>query len=455
MKNIFSIKQDVYPLLRLAVPLALKGFVQCAPWFFETLFLAQLGEYTLAAGALVSWLFATIAVILLGTLGAINILVSHKHGANDQKSIADIAQEGLLQAVLLAIPTIMVLWNMAPLFLVFGQSESVVVLAQAYLRALSWGILPNFLQMACLEMIIGLGHTRVILIFSIITVSLNIICSYVLIFGKYGFPALGIAGAGWGMTLSYWITLIILTVFIVINKQYRIYYRQLFEFRKPKYLLELFQVGVPIGLMYCVEVGFFFAFTLAMGLLGTTVQAANQVAVQYLGLVASTMFALSQAITVRMGHLLGAGNVSSATSASYVGVTIAVLLASIVALIYWITPNLLISIIFNIHDPVNFKIVNVIKTLLVVSALFQIVESARIALFGSLRALKETKFTMFISIVSFWCIAFPLGYFIAIPLNSGPSGFWWAMVVSAGVSVVLLQWRFRLKISHYYKAIKI
>ena len=449
MINIFSIKYDVYPLLKLAVPLTLTGLVQCAPWFFETLFLAQLGEHTLAAGALVSWLFATIAVILFGTLGAINILVAHKHGANDQESIADIAREGIFQALLLAIPTVIVLWNMAPIFLLFGQSESVVVLAQAYLHALSWGILANFLQMACLEMIIGLGHTRVILIFSIITVSFNIICSYVLIFGKYGFPALGIAGAGWGMTLSYWITLTILIVFIVTNKQYRIYYQKILKFKKPRYLLELFQVGVPIGLMYCVEVGFFFALTLAMGLLGTTVQAANQVAVQYLGLVASTMFALSQAITVRMGHLIGAGHISSSISASHVGVTIAVLLASIVALGYWITPNPLISIIFNIHDPANFEIVAMIKKLLVISAVFQIVESARIALFGSLRAIKETKFTMLISIISFWCVAFPLGYFIAIPLNMGAPGFWWGMVMGASISVLLLQWRFKVKIKCY------
>src|SRR5690554_118082 len=88
------IKNDVYPLLKLAIPLALTGIVSASGSFFETLFLAHVDHQTLAAGALVSWLYATFAVILFGTLISINVLISHKHGAKDQLSITLITRDG-------------------------------------------------------------------------------------------------------------------------------------------------------------------------------------------------------------------------------------------------------------------------------------------------------------------------------------------------------------------------
>lgn len=429
-------------MLRLAVPLALTGFVQSAIWFFETIFLAHLGTESLAAGSLVGWLFGTVVVIMFGILSAINILVAHKHGANDQDGIAIVARDGLYLAVLLVVPAILIFWNMSPIFRLFGQSEAVVALAKTYLHALSCGLLGNFLAMACLEVIIGLGHARIILFFNLISVSLNIFWSYVLIFGKLGFPALGVAGAGWGWTVSASLSAIILFIFILACRQYRTYFRHIVKFAKPVYLHELLQIGLPMGLMFSVEVAFFFALTLCMGLLGTRIQAANQVVLQYLNLFMSVMFAIAQAVTVRMGHLLGAKKIYAVSTVNLMGIGIAVISMSIVAIIYWALPGALISIDFDVYNPANNMIVNDIKEMLVISAIFQIVEGTRITLFGSLRALKDTRFTLLISIFSFWCIALPIGYLLGIYLHFGGVGFWWGMVLGTSLSVMLLQSRF-------------
>jgi MATE family multidrug resistance protein len=450
MKNTYSFKADIYPLVHLAIPLAMTGMVQSAPFFFQTIFLAHLGPETLAAGALVSWFFGTLAVILFGTMSAINILVAHKHGAKDDHGLAQVARDGLVLSMLLAIPSTFLLWNMAPIFLLFGQPPAVVALAQAYVHALTWGLIAMFLTMAILEVVIGTGHARIVLIMSVISVTINIIASYILIFGKFGFPELGIAGAGWGTTISYWVTFIIFVGFVLANKTQRNYFRYIGRFEKPCYLWELIQIGVPTGVMYCVEVAFFFALTLAMGVLSTEIQAANQVALQYLGLMMSSMFAVAQAITVRMGHLLGAGEAHAAEKASDIGVTLAVSFISLVAIIYWVFPEKLISVDFNVTDPRNVGIVAVIKDFLIICALFQIIETARIALFGSLRGLKDTRFTMLTSILSFWGIALPVGYILAIHLHMGGTGYWWGMVLGASISVVLLHWRFKKKMRHYY-----
>ncbi len=444
-----ALKNNVYPLLKLIIPLALTGLIQSAVWFFETIFLAHLSPETLAAGSLVSWAFGTVVVILFGTLSAINILVAHKYGAQDEQGILLVVRDGFWLAILLAIPTFVLFWNMSSLFSLVGQSQAIVLLAKTYLHAMAWGILPNVIMIALLEVIMGLGRARLILVFSILSVSLTILFSFSLIFGKFGLPMLGIAGAGWGLTISNWITVLFIGGYALTNRNYKRYFGYLLKPTKPSYFVELLHIGAPMGLMYCVEVAFFFALTLIMGLFGGLVIAANQIALQYLGTLMAVIFSTAQAITVRMGHLLGAGDKVAAEQSAYVGILISMLFMLLVAICYWCFPTQLISLDFDVNNPGNSEIVHFATQFLMVSALFQIFEAIRISLFGTLRALKDTRFTLFISILSFWGIALPVGYFMATRLDFGGVGLWWGMVVGAGFSVLLLLLRFKSKIKHY------
>ncbi len=443
-------KKNLYPLLHLAMPLILTGLLQSSTYFFETMFLAHLSSDVLAAGALVSWLFGTFIVILIGILSSINILVAHQYGAKNFSTISFIVRDGVWLAIALALPSFILFWNLSPIFLFLGQNPSVVHLAQTYLHALAWGLLPNFLMFALLEFIVGLGHARVLLVFSILSTSLTVLLSFALIFGKFGLPALGIAGAGWGTTISYWISMFFLILYVLSNKEYRAYLHHLFTPTKQSYILELFKVGTPIGFMYCVEVGFFFVITLITGSLGSQMLAANQIALQYMGTLMSIIFSIAQAITVRMGHLLGSGKRDAAEQACYAGISLAIVPMIIIAIFYWTMPSLLISIDFDVHDSKNNELIRLTSQLLAVSAWFQLFEATRIALFGAIRALKDTRFTLFISIISFWSIALPLGYFLTTRLHLGGVGLWWGMVFGAGISVLLLFWRFRLKIKADY-----
>lgn len=428
------------------------GLVQSSTWIFVNIFLARLGQDQLAAGALVGWLFATIVVIIFGVLGAINILVSHKHGAQDVAGIRQVARDGILVAILLSLPFIILFWYMAPIFHYLGQPQQVVLEAQSYLHALSYGIIANFLTLACLEVIIGLGHARVIFVFSAIETILNVSGSYVFIFGKFGLPKMGVAGAGLGLTFCFIGKLLLLLIYIVSRADYRHYFSEVFSLKKPKYLLEIIKLGLPIGLMYCVEVGFFFALTLMMGMLSTVAIAANQIAMQYLGFMMNMVFSIAQAITVRMGHLLGAHDVESARRTGNLGMLLPMGMMCLVAIIYWLLPLPLINIAFNVKDPANAVLVNTIISLLAIAAVFQIFESGRIAMFGALRSLKETKYTFAVSIISFWCLALPVGYMLAVKLKMGPSGYWWGMVVGAGISVFLLHRKFQQKIQAALRA---
>jgi MATE family multidrug resistance protein len=317
------------------------------------------------------------------------------------------------------------------------------------LHALAWGLLPTFITMALFELIIGLGHARVLLSFNLLSVCLTLFFSCALIFGKWGFPALGIAGAGWGLTISYSITVLGLGLYLLNHQDYKPYFKGIFKMRRPSFLVELLHLGLPMGMMYCVEVGFFFTLMLVMGTVGSELLAANQIVFQYLCILMSIIFSIARAITVRMGHLLGAQKIQEAQRAAYVGIFMCGISMSFIALVFWLFPSLLISVDFDLHDPANIQMIKDIKMLLAVSAVFQIFEAIRIALFGSLRALKDTRFTLLTSIISFWGIALPLGYLWATYFQWGSAGFWWAMVVGALCSAGILFWRFQLKMRNY------
>lgn len=433
----------------MAIPLALTGLIQSSVFFFQTLFIAHLGQAALAAGALVSWVFGTLFVILFGTLSSINVLVAHKHGANDEHSVSLIVRDGLWLAIFLSAPAFLLFWNISPLLAFAGQNQAIVQLSTSYLHAMAWGLLPSFIMIALLDVMIGLGRTRHILFFNIVSVSLNNVFSFALIFGKFGLPALGLDGAGWGMTISYWITAILLGATVLMRHEYKSYFRHVMTPTQKSYLLELLRIGLPMGAMYCVEVAFFLTLSLLMGSFGNQLLAANQITLQYVGIFTSVIFSIAQAITVRMGHLLGAGDVGSSATAGYVGTFLALACMMIVAIVYCFYPEKLISIDINIHSPENSNLIHHAKQFLMIGALFQISEAIRLSLFGALRGLKDTNFTLLISILSFWGIALPVGYLLATYFHLAGAGLWWGMVLGSIIGVSLLTFRFKSKIKNY------
>lgn len=438
-------KNDVASLLTLALPMIFMGVIQSGVMFFDTIFLAHLGKNVLAAGALVNWLFATFIVVLLGSLSAINILISNKFGEENHKAIAQIFREGLWLAIFIIPFAFLVFWFIGPVFGWFGQSTETVQLATSYLHALAFATIAWFPMMVCFELIMGIGDMRVMMAGNIVMVLLNILFNYLFIFGKFGFPALGIAGAGCGMAISYTITLIGLLVFLINQSKYKPYFKSLLTFEKPAFWVELLKTGIPIGVMYCFELAFFLALTLFMGAYNAELLVPNQITLQYGTLILTSAFAIAQAVTIRMGHLLGAKEIPAAKKANDAGIFLTLLVMGLAAIIYLVFPNQLIGLDFDVNDRTNSSIFYYTRQFLIVSAFYQIFEGVRIALFGALRSLQDTRFSLIASIIGFWAIPFPVGYLLAHYTNLGGTGMWWGMTLGAIVNMGLLHWRFRRK----------
>lgn len=448
-RSIFSAK-EIKILLMLALPLVITGLIEASVGFTSTLMVAHLGHYELAALGLVSNLFATLMVIMWGTLGATSVLISQYYGAKNQAAIARVFRDSILLALLFSIPAMILLWNIAPLLLLLGQHPQIVALTNKYLHALAFAMIPDFTGIVMLQFLTGLGHTRVNLFFSLLWVPATILSNYVFIFGKWGIPAFGIAGIGWGTAVSFWITTLILAIYLYLHENYRPYLQSGAAKNEHSRLKELFKVGIPLGGMFCIEVTFFMILAILMGRISLEALAANQITLQYVGQFTVVSFSLAQAITVRMGHTIGANDIAAAERAGYMGIILGLIFMSLIALLYWFFPALLIAVDIKIHDPINQALIHLTKQFLSLAALFQLFEMIRITSFGALRSLRDTKFTMLISSVMFWGIALPCGYLLAFKVHWQGMGLWAGMVIGAAAGALILFMRFRNRIRAYY-----
>jgi multidrug resistance protein, MATE family len=437
-------------LLRLAIPLIMGSVAETAIGFFSNIFLAHLSTASLAAGALVNWVFTTIMVIAWGTFSAVTTLAARYHGAKNDTQNRCVLYAGLLLALLCMLPAMLLLWHLAPIFLFFGQNPSTVLLAQAYLHGLTWAIIPDFIITVLLQFVAGLGRTKTNLVFSLLFVPTNIFFNYGLMFGKFGLPDLGIAGIGWGAALSFWIISTGFIIYFGCNKSYRVYL-PLPHWQKIRLALqEILQVGFPLGLMYCVEVGFFLAMTLVMGMINENTLSANQVTLQFYWLFSIVSFSWAQGITIRVGHSMGSHNKKAVNYATYLGSFYTCLFTLFPMVLYWFFAKEIISLDFNLQVPSNAITIHLATEFLAIAALVQFVEAIRFAFFGALRGLKDTRFTLVISIFIYWMVTLPLCYLLGIVFKMEGAGIWWATLLGQIIGTPLLIWRYRRKVVAYF-----
>lgn len=437
-------------ILVLAIPLIASGVVEAAIGFFSTLFLAHLGPQELAAGALVNWVFFTMLVIIWGMFNAISVMVAQRFGAKNFAGIATVLKDGLLFAALITMPVMLLVWNIAPILLYFGQKQEMVLMAQGYLRALAVGVLPDLIFLVLQQFLIGLGHTRTSMFFTFIWVPFNIIANYILMFGKWGFPALGIMGIGWGTTASFWFIAILIFAYILLHKEYRQYLSFKFDEKIFTTWRELLRIGIPMGAMFSVEIAFFLTLTLVMGRIGVVEIAANQIVMQYLALFGMMIFCTAQAITVRVGHNMGANDLDKTYLSTICGTITAILYTNFAVIGYWFFPDYLISIDLNPGLAKNDVIITLVKEFFVAAAVFQWLEAIRFSLFGALRGLGDTYFTFWVSIIMFWGVALPLGYVLQNIFQNNGVGYWWGLALGALCGIGLLIWRLKIKVRQSY-----
>lgn len=434
---------EVKATLHLAIPLIAAQLAQAATGFVDTVMMGLLGSETLAAGGLGAIIFFTLILICTGMVSAVGAIAATAHGAGELHRISRLTIQGLWLTLVLWVPTGVLMWNISPLLLRFGQDPTAVELAQTYLRSLMLGF-PAAVGFAVLRNILSaLNYTRPVMAIVACCVPLNIGGNYVFMFGKFGLPALGLAGIGWASTLSFWVMFITAAGFLSLSRRLNPYQilRNSYQFDAPEFW-GIVKIGWPIAGLFAIETGLFAVTTFLMGTLGTVTLAAHNIALQTANITFMVPVGLSLATTVRVGQAIGRQDFISARRAGYVGIAMGVTFMSLTGLFLWTNPDKIVALYLDIQNPENQPVLESAISLLGMAAMFQIFDGMQVLAAGALRGVKDTRVPMFIGFLGYWCIGLCSGYILGLRLNFGGIGLWLGLVIGLAFSGLLLTCRF-------------
>jgi multidrug resistance protein, MATE family len=444
VKQVAILQTELKACLRLAIPLVAAQLSQAANGFVDTLMMGLLGSQALAAGGLGGATFSVLYIISSGVISAVSPLIAEAHGANQPDRVREVAVQGLWLALLIALPLTLLIWHINALMPYLGQDEANSALAGAYLKAIALGTLPA-LGFAVLEhFIAALSQPRPIMVIMVIGTLFNGGANYVLMFGKLGFPVLGLAGIGLATTITYWLMFVALGLYSLSQpnlKPYRIV-QHVLDFNYSVFR-EVVQTGVPIGLLFTFESGLFTVTTFLMGVLGTITLAAHQIALRTASMTFMVTLGIAYATTVRVGQFIGQQNRRGARLAGFVGMGVGTLFMVAMGLLFWRAPKAIVALYIDINNPANADVIRSAIALLGVAAVFQVFDGIQAIAAGALRGLKDTRIPMLIGIVSYWGIGLTSGWLLGLRFHQGGVGLWLGLAIGLAIASIVLSWRFR------------
>ena len=415
--------------------------------FADNVMVGQLGTAELAAVSLGNS-FVFIAMSLgIGFSTAITPLVAEADSANNISQGKNAFKHGLILCTLLSVILFLIILLLKPLMYYMDQPKEVVELAIPYLNYVALSLIPLIIFQALKQFSDGLSNTKYPMYATILANVINIVLNYLLIFGSFGFPKLGIVGAAIGTLFSRIIMVYFLWMIFKSKDKFRPYITN-FNFKKieQKISAKLFNLGFPSALQMFFEVGIFTAAIWLSGVLGKNPQAANQIALNLSSMTFMVGIGLSVAAMVRVGNQKGLNDFISlrriAFSIFFLTFIIVIIFASFFLIFRDWLPTLYIDgdTLVNIND--NKEVVLIASKLLLVAAFFQIFDGLQVAILGALRGLQDVKIPAFITFVSYWIVGFPVSYYLGLYTSLESVGIWIGLFTGLFVASILLYIRF-------------
>jgi MATE family multidrug resistance protein len=437
-------REEARAMLVLAWPMILTNLAQTAMTATDVMIIGRLGADALAAGALGSNLYFAPLIFGLGLMYATSPMMAAERGRK-RHSVRDIrrtVRQGLWLAVLVVIPIWILLWNTESILLLMRQDPALAAQAQIYVRGLQWAVLPFYGYIVLRSFISALERPGWALVIMAIAVALNAIGNYCLVFGKFGFPNLGIFGSGLATSFASLFMFVGLAVVCMVEKKFRRYrlFGRFWRADWPRFLA-LLKLGAPIAGILAFEVTIFNAAAFLMGLIGAAPLAAHAIALQIASMSFMIPLGLAQAATVRVGLAYGAGDAVGIGRSGWTAYVMGVSFMALTALVMVSIPEVLISAFIDVSDPKNTTVIGLAVTFLAFAALFQVADGAQAVGAGMLRGLQDTTVPMIYAAIGYWGIGLPLGALLAFRFGMEGSGIWIGLFSGLAVVAVLLLYR--------------
>lgn len=437
-------------LLALAWPMASIQFITVMGMFLCMMMLASLGHQVLAASALIFSTQVTLIVVGSSLLFSLSILIGHAFGAKDYLGIGNFVQQGWTIGLLLSLPMMIIAWHIKKILVLTGQNPEIAALVQQYFHVYVFAIPFVMLLISHQQFCYGIGQQKLVTLTNRMSTVLLVLSSYAFIFGKCGFPAMGIQGAALGMLVSSCFIILFMTANFLRKPEYQPF--ELFRYRVHqnwRYLKKMFQIGWPISLQISAELICFSTMAIMVGWLGTTQLAAYQIVTQYNSLIFVPLFALAQASGVVIGQSCGAQAYHAIKKLGYISLSIALIVTLLTAIIFLTLPKFLSSFYLDKQSLHYGETLHYVVLFFSILAFTQILDGVRNVMTGALRGLFDTRYPMWVSVFALWGVSIPASYLLAFILSWGFVGIAIGMALGILVGMLAVLWRWEKKSTEF------
>jgi len=449
-----SLKIELREAITLSLPIAGAQLAQVALSVIDHLMCGRLGPLALAGVGLGSASLTLLLIPLLGWVGVVSAFVSESVGAEQEQDIVPYVQHGLFLAGLLGVIGTLLL-SVAPAILnQFDYDPALLQVTYDYLHSVRWSLLPALAAGVLKPFLDSLHLPRIGLWVTLSGIGLNIVANLGLMFGKWGLPALGVAGTGWATSLvNCWILFCFVAV-ILWHQPLRKYpvFKSLQNPLQTDKVKAYLSIGGPIGLTILFEVALFSGLSFLMGKLGPTALAAHQIALSLCTITFMFALGVSYATTVRVANGIGRKNLAYARRAGLIGMALGMGVMGCAGLSFVLIPEPLISLYLEPTDIQNQAVIQLTVKLLYLAAFFQIFDALQVTSQGALRGLKDTFWPMLISLVCYWCIGYGSALGLGFYGDLGAPGLWFGLILGLFSAGIVLSSRFFILLNQRSKS---
>ncbi|PLS07139.1 MATE family efflux transporter [Neobacillus cucumis] len=426
MNQTFTLKEKTKQIFVLLVPILVTQLGMFSMVFFNTIMSGRYSSSDLAGVAIGTSIWSPVFNGISGIFLAVSPIAAQRFGQNKKEEVSTVVKNGIYLSVIIAILIIILgYFFLNPILDYMDLSPRVHETAFDYLVGLSYGLLPLFIFNVLRSFIYALGKTRVIMIIMLLSLPINLVLNYVLIFGKFGFPELGGAGAGYATAITDWVFLA-MTIFIVMKQDpfstFRIF-SNLREFSWER-CKEILKIGVPMGLSVFFETTVFAIVTILLSKFSVTTIAAYQSALNVVSFIYMIPISISTALTVLVGFEVGARRYKDAKQYSWLGIGVSVLIAIGTGLLVVAFRYQVAGLYSN-----ESAVINLTANFLIFALFFQISDAIQATAQAALRGYKDVNVAFIMTLIAYWLICLPTGYLLANFTSLGARGYWIGLTI--------------------------
>lgn len=431
--------------LKIAVPAILSQLGQGIVMLADSIMVGSLGTNELAAVSFAGAIVVVGYLFVLGVTFGSTPLVGRYYSGGRHARAASLFQNSILLDMAVAFLVCGILYLLSFYLDRMGQAPEVSRISRPYYLWLVASLPPLFVFQAFKQFMEGLGNTKIAMVITLVSNAMNIVLNYLLIYGKLGFPEMGVVGAGMATFFS---RLAMPIIFYAVFYYKRSLFRYFRFFGMRVFSLseqyELGKLGFPIGFQMLVETSTFALSAVIVGWFGAVSLASHQIAMNLSSLTFMMASGISSATTIRVSHQMGVRDYHSMRKAGFASMHLCAF-ENVVCSVLMVLFRRQIPLLFT-SDPL---VVDLSATLLVMCAIYQIADGLQVVALGGLRGMSDVKEPMRISVVCYILVSLPVAYICGVLLDWGATGVWMGFIVSLNLAAVLLIRRF-LKSSGQY-----